>query len=65
MDNQHKKKYEAPALTVVTFKVEKGFADSGGILRFLALSELLSADGSKDLEYREDAGNWGNNDGWF
>ena len=28
MDNQHKKNYEAPALTVVTFKTERGYATS-------------------------------------
>ena len=65
MDKQCKKDYEAPAITVVTFKVEKGFAESGGILRSLALGELMSDNGSQHLEDREDAGNWGNGDGWF
>ena len=32
MDNQHKKIYEAPALTVVKFKMEQGYAASGGLV---------------------------------
>ncbi len=62
MDKQIKKDYEAPAITVVTFKVEKGFAVSSGVLPTLALSEdFLESDGSQYLEERQDGGSWG----WF
>ena len=60
MYKQCKKNYEAPTITVVTFKVEKGFAESGGILRALALSMALSETyGSQSLENRQDGGNLG------
>lgn len=66
MDKQCKKDYEAPAITVVTFKVEKGFAESGGILRSLALGELMSDNGSQYLEEREEAASeWGGGTGWL
>ena len=60
MENQQKKQYEVPQLTVVTFKTERGFAESGP--KSLGLS---SGKGNKSVEDREDGGNWGGSDGWF
>ena len=50
---EKKKTYEAPELTVVTFKTEKGYATSG---EPLGLSE---GHGKKSIEDRQDGGNWG------
>ncbi len=54
-----KKQYESPRLTVVTIKVEQGYATTG-----LGLS---SGHGKKTIEDRTDGGNWGgaSNDSWF
>lgn len=54
-----KKQYEVPQLTVVTFKMETGYAESGKKLG------LAGGKGSKSLEDRQDGGNWGDSDGWF
>lgn len=44
-----KKKYEAPALTTVTFKTERGYAASGGdMLKALALSSSYTSSGFGD-----------------
>lgn len=59
MENQEKKPYDAPQLTVVTFKMEMGYA---GSVKSLGLS---GGSGRKSLEDRQDGGNWGNSDGWF
>lgn len=46
METTKKNDYEAPRLTVVTFKVERGFADSGGPMRgFLSLGNSWNNDG--------------------
>lgn len=34
MEKENKKQYEAPHLTVVEFKVEQGFAASGGVSNY-------------------------------
>ena len=60
MENQQKKQYEVPQLTVVTFKTEQGYATSGP--NSLGMG---SGKGSKSLEDRQDGGNWGGTDGWF
>ena len=59
-----KKAYEAPVLTVVTFKLEAGYALS---TRMLALGlENASIYGDENVEDRVDGGYWGNNEnGWF
>lgn len=55
-NNEEKKDYEAPALTVVTFKAEMGYATSGGV--GAARSGYGSAnDDGNDQE--------GNNQTWF
>ena len=56
-----KKEYEAPVLTVVTFQVEQGYANS---TKSLGLS---TGHGKKTLESRTDGGNWGgsDDDSWF
>lgn len=65
MQQKEKKRYEAPALTVVTFKAERGYALSG--TKMLAFDNLLADDyGDQAIESRTDGGYWGNNDeGWF
>lgn len=46
METAKKRDYEAPQLTVVTFKTERGFADSGGPMRgFLSLGNSWTNDG--------------------
>ena len=65
MQQKEKKHYEAPSLTVVSFKIEQGYALSG--LKMLAISSLLANDyGDQAIESRTNGGYWGNNDdGWF
>lgn len=55
-----KKQYESPRLTVVTIKVEQGYASTKGL-------GLSSGHGKKTIEDRTDGGNWGgaSNDSWF
>ena len=59
-----KRPYEAPQLTVVCFKTERGYADS--LLRTLALSFAIAdaGNGSQLLEDRTDGGNWGGSETW-
>lgn len=59
-----KKAYEAPALTVVSIKVEAGYALS---LQMLAIGIVnASTYGDDNVEDRIDGGYWGNNEnGWF
>ena len=40
MKNQEKKEYQPPRLTVVTFKMEQGFATSGVASYFMHLDEF-------------------------
>ena len=61
--SKDKKKYEAPHLTVVSFKTEQGYAASG--LRSLALSGDQPDYGDESVEDRQNGGNWGGTDGWF
>lgn len=58
-----KRPYEAPQLTVVTFRTERGYAGSE-LLRTLALSFAIAeqGNGSQLLESREAGGSWGGND---
>ena len=62
--HNNKNAYEAPALTVVAFKVENGYALS---LRMLAIGlDNASTYGDDHVEDRIDGGYWGNNEnGWF
>ena len=57
MKKQERKVYLVPQLVVVEFKTEKGYADSKGL-------GLIVGKGSKDLEGREDGGDWGDGS-WF
>ena len=54
MNKQWKKTYEAPHLTVVTFKTERGYAVSG------VLSELMfwENSGQDNMENYETQENW-------
>lgn len=49
-----KKTYEAPRLTAVTFKAERGYADSG----MLGLGLEHQSEGSQSIEDRGDATTW-------
>ena len=62
---KEKKAYEAPQLTVVTFKAEAGYATSLTFL--LALSSIAAAleQSSQSLESRENGGSWGGSDSWY
>lgn len=62
-----KKAYEAPALTVVAFKAEAGYASSALSRWMLAIGiENASTYGDDNVEDRIDGGYWGNNEnGWF
>ncbi|MBO4586808.1 MAG: hypothetical protein J5677_03200 [Bacteroidales bacterium] len=61
MTEKKKKVYKTPLLSVVEFKMELGYAESGP-RRTLGLS---SGHGDSNLEGRNDGGNWGNSDSWF
>ena len=63
-DNETKKPYEAPHLTVVTFKAERGYAYSPFRLALINEATILSSS-SNSLEARIDGGNWGGSGGWF
>lgn len=63
-DNETKKPYEAPQLTVVTFKAERGYANSLFKLALINEATILSSS-SNSLEARIDGGNWGGSGGWF
>ena len=60
-----KRPYEAPQLTVVTFKAERGYIVSN-VAVLLALSSANTGEPgvSQSLESREAGGNWGGSDGW-
>lgn len=64
-DNETKKPYEAPHLTVVTFKAERGYANSS-LFRLALINEAaVLSSSSNSLEARIDGGNWGGSGGWF
>ena len=63
-DNETKKPSEAPQLTVVTFKAERGYANSLFKLALINEATILSSS-SNSLEARIDGGNWGGSGGWF
>lgn len=63
-DNETKKPYEAPQLTVVTFKAERGYTNSLLHLALINEATILSSS-SNSLEARIDGGNWGGSGGWF
>lgn len=62
MKNNTKKEYSAPALTVVTFKVEQGFATSGGPMRTL-LSGMLDEEEVQSQETWQEVDH--TSQGWF
>lgn len=58
--------YQQPQLTIVSFKVERGFASSGdlGAEKTFGLSALFDGDDGSGFEERscESSGSWGS--GW-
>lgn len=60
MDKKKKRPYEAPQLTTVTFKAERGYATSLRSLSFAALALGLSASDNGVMEAKRD--NYGLND---
>ena len=59
-----KRPYEAPQLTVVCFKTERGYADSNIFKLALAYTFLNEPNVSNSLESREAGGNWGGSEEW-
>lgn len=66
MENKKKKVYDAPQLTVVSFKAERGFATSGGLFDFeqLMLWEN-SQPGQRQMENYIVANDWNENSTGF
>ncbi len=65
-DNETKKPYEAPHLTVVTFKAERGYTNSNSLFQLALINEAaVLSSSSNNLEARIDGGNWGGSGGWF
>jgi hypothetical protein len=63
--NKEKRPYEAPALTVVSFKMEKGYAYSGETIRInLGLIQQAIGLSSQTIETRTDGGVWGGSEDW-
>ncbi len=62
-----KKNYEAPLLTVVTFKVEKGYAESGIASYFMHLNEYDQEVGTTfgRSSYGSATEDNGNQQSWF
>ena len=58
MDKKEKKQYEAPGLTAVTFKVERGYAFS---MKFIG----ASAEDNEYMEAERQSYGAANNDSWF
>lgn len=67
MKKKEKRIYEAPQLTTVTFKAERGYAESGALTSFyIALGASYASESgvSNGLESRTDGGNWGDGS-WY
>lgn len=63
--NKEKRPYEAPALTVVSFKMEKGFLASTQSIRInLGLIQQAIGLSSQTIENRIDGGVWGSSEDW-
>ncbi len=63
--NKKKRPYEAPKLTVVTFKMEKGFLASTQSIRInLGLIQQAIGLSSQTIETRIDGGVWGSSEDW-
>ena len=61
--NKEKRPYEAPALTAVTFKMEKGYLAS---IEFLSHDLFLDNEQvhGDNCESRENGGSWGGSENW-
>lgn len=61
MKENEKRHYEAPELTVVTFKAERGYAQSkqGRLLQSIVLSSALAGNDSQRLDDRGSIESWG------
>lgn len=59
MEDNKKTGYEAPRLTIATFKVEKGYAASSDWIQTLSLYELIGTGvGDQNIEDRGTATEW-------
>ena len=59
MSEKRKKMYEAPQLTAVSFKTERGYANSVDLLKTLAIISATSyGTGDQNLEDRGTATSW-------
>lgn len=61
MKENEKRHYEAPELTVVTFKAERGYALSGDkrLMQSIVLSSALAGNDSQRLDDRGSIESWG------
>lgn len=60
MKENEKRHYEAPELTVVTFKAERGYAGSEKrLLQTIVLSSALAGSDSQRLDDRGSIESWG------
>lgn len=62
MKENEKRHYEAPELTVVTFKAERGYAGSGDdkrLMQSIVLSSALAGNDSQRLDDRGSIESWG------
>jgi len=71
MKTNERKQYEAPELTVVTFRAERGYAESGGLMSSLKFWEwggglAMSGDEGSHIEVYESGNGWneGSNSFW-
>lgn len=61
MKENEKRHYEAPELTVVTFKAERGYANSPAksLMQTIVLSSALAGNDSQRLDDRGSIESWG------
>lgn len=67
MNQKQKKDYEAPGLTVVSFKIERGFQASMMSMSFRAIETGQTLNESDYMEAQRTSYGWSesNNDSWF
>ena len=65
INNKKKQSYLSPELTVVQFRVERGYATSEPVDLFI-FDLFSSPEGGRTVESRTENGYWGNEEGtWF
>lgn len=64
MDKKREKEYEAPRLTVVTFKTERGYAVSGQLSSVFGLGNSYSNSGDNAWDDSDPSGGGNRFSGW-